>query len=315
MDGNQAMKKTLRWIGLIIGLSLCGLSIVAGIWIRQYQALSDEEPAIVLSPDIADVTYCTMDGVPLSMDLYFPEQGQGKPAQILVYVHGGSFTGGDKRKGSGIIDIPAMTARGFAVAAVNYRLMPAYPFPAEILDAKCAIRFLRARAKEYNLDTEKIGIWGGSAGGHLAAMVGLTNGESEFESGEYLEQSSQVAAVVDLYGPTDLTMPMDWLQRLLLNRAFNTSDSSSVLLHQASPVNYVSGDEPPFLIMHGEQDSAVPLAQAQVFSQKLVDAGVDARLVVVKNANHNFKPTGGPIQPTRQEISVMVSDFFSNHLP
>jgi acetyl esterase/lipase len=203
-----------------------------------------------------------MEGNPLTMDLYFPEPTPTMPAQVLVYVHGVSFTSGDKRKGSGIIDIQEMVKRGFAVAAINYRLMPEHPFPAEVEDAKCAIRFLRAHAAVYNLDTNKIGIWGGSAGGHLAAMVGLTNGEPGYETGEYLEQSSEVAAVVEMFGPTDLTLPMEWLQQLLLQRAFNTTDPNAEILQQASPVNFIRGDEPPFFIINGEQDSAVPVEQA-----------------------------------------------------
>jgi acetyl esterase/lipase len=164
-------------------VSLYGLSIYGFIWVRQYQQLADEEPNLVLSPDIPDITYCTMDGVPLKMDLYFPFDNNA-PYQTLVYIHGGSFTSGDKRKGSGIIDIPAMTERGYAVAAINYRLMPDQPFPAEVIDAKCAVRFLRAHANEYNLLTEKIGIWGGSAGGHLSAMIGLTNDDPTYDAGE-----------------------------------------------------------------------------------------------------------------------------------
>jgi len=308
------MKKTFKWIWILPVLALCGLSIFGILWLKQYQALLEEEPEVVLTPQIADITYCTMDSVPLMMDLYLPENSQGEPAQVLVYVHGGSFTSGDKRKGSGIVDIPAMTARGYAVAAVNYRLMPDYPFPAEVRDAKCAVRFLRAHAQEYNLRAEKIGIWGGSAGGHLAAMAGLTNNEPQFQTAEYPGQSSTVDAVVEMFGPTDLSMPMDWLQRLLLRRAFGTDDPDAALLREASPIQYVSGDEPPFLILHGEQDSAVPVAQAQVFYQKLIDSGVDAELVVVRNANHNFKPTGGPIQPARQEISDRMGDFFDRVL-
>jgi len=176
------MSKVLKWLLVLIAVGLCGLIAYAYSWMRQYQALADDEPVITLSPN----------GVPLKMDLYFPAASQA-PWQVLVYAHGGSFTSGDKLKGSGVIDIPAMTARGYAVAAINYRLMPANPFPAEVLDAKCAIRFLRAHAAEYQLDTEKIGIWGGSAGGHLVAMVGLTNGNAAFDAGEYPEQSSREA--------------------------------------------------------------------------------------------------------------------------
>jgi len=207
-----------------------------------------------------------------------------------------------------------MNSRGYAVAAINYRLMPDHPFPAEVQDAKCAIRFLRAYAEEYHLRTDKIGIWGGSAGGHLAAMIGLTSGMAEFESGEYLEQSSKVDAVVEMFGPTDLTMPMGWLQRLLLRRAFGTDDPNNDLLRQASPVTYIKPGAPPFLVLHGEQDSAVPMEQAQVFYKALTDEGIMVILVTVKNANHNFKPTGGAIQPTRQEISAGMADFFDRWL-
>jgi acetyl esterase/lipase len=157
------MKKILKWVLFLAAVGLCLLIFIGARWVIEYQALSDGNADVVLSPDFANVFYCTMEGVPLTLDLYYPENAAA-PTPVLVYVHGGSFTGGDKRKGSGVIDIPAMTPRGYAVAAVNYRLMPQHPFPAEIMDAKCAVRFLRAHASEYELKTEKIGIWGGSAG-------------------------------------------------------------------------------------------------------------------------------------------------------
>lgn len=307
------MRKALKWTAIAVGLVLCGLSILGWSWIRQYQALADEEPEVVLSPEAADLTYCTMDGVPLKMDLYYPAEPR-PDSQVLVYVHGGSFTSGDKRKGSGVLDIPAMTSRGYAVAAINYRLMPDHPFPAEVKDAKCAIRFLRAHAEEYHLRTEKVGIWGGSAGGHLAAMVGLTGGAADLETGQYPEQTSRVDAVVEMFGPTDLSMRMGFLQRLLLRRAFGTDDTQSELLRRASPVHYVRPDAPPFLILHGEQDSAVPFEQAQSLYDKLHGAGNAVSLLAVKNANHNFKPTGGVIRPSRQEISAAMADFFDRWL-
>ena len=173
------MKKVWPRFIIILILGLCVLAAFGYTWLRQYQALADNEPEITLAPDDPDITYCTPEGISLKMDLYFP--AGGSPSwPVLVYAHGGSFTGGDKRKGSGMIDIPAMTERGFAVAAINYRLMPENSFPAEILDAKCAIRFLRAHAGEYQLNTERIGIWGGSAGGHLAANEEATRQTSLF---------------------------------------------------------------------------------------------------------------------------------------
>ena len=128
------MKKFLRWFGLLLVVGLCGATIYAYSWALQYQALTDDEPTIILTPNVADITYCTINNIPLKMDLYFPLDDNA-PWQVLVYAHGGSFTSGDKRKGSGVNDIPSMTARGYAVAAINYRLMPDNPFPAEIMDA------------------------------------------------------------------------------------------------------------------------------------------------------------------------------------
>jgi len=306
------MKKLLIWLGVLLVISLCALTIYGLMWIRQYQQLADEEPEIILSPSLSDTTYCTMDGVPLKMDLYFRESEA--PWHVLLYVHGGSFTSGDKRNGSGVVDIPAMTARGYAVAAINYRLMPEYPFPAEVTDAKCAVRFLRAHAHEYDLRTEKIGIWGGSAGGHLSAMMGLTNGDPGFELGENREYSSHVDAVVEMFGPMDLTQPMSWLQRQLLRRAFGTDSPNDVRLIEASPIRYVTRDAAPFLILQGEEDTAVPAEQAQALYETLSGAGIDVTLVMVQNANHNFKPTGGPIDPTRTEISDIMGDFFDRLL-
>lgn len=307
------MSRQVKLALMLIALTLCGLGLYGVAWVRQYQQLADEEASISQAPSIADVPYCTMDGVPLQMDLYLPAQRQA-PYPVLVYVHGGSFTSGDKRQGSGLIDIPAMTARGYAVAAINYRLMPEKPFPAEVIDAKCAIRFLRAHSADYGLNTDKIGIWGGSAGGHLVTMVGLTNSSDRYNAAEYPEQSSRVDAVVEMFGPTDLTQPMGWMQRWLLRRAFGTDSPGDERLIDASPVRYVSNDAPPFLILHGEEDSAVPAQHARVLYQKLTQVGVDATLVMVKNANHNFKPTGGPITPTRAELSEMMADFFDRCL-
>ena len=276
----------------------------------RYQALDDDAESIVLTPDISDVTYCTMDGLPQKLDIYFPSTRDPDAMPLLVYVHGGGFTGGDKRKGSAIVDIPAMTERGYVVAAVNYRLAPKYKFPAPLNDVKCAIRFLRANATMYKIDPKRVGIWGGSAGGHLAAFVGLTDSSAGFDVGEYSSQSSSVRAVGDLFGPTDFTAEFSLPQKLLLYRAFETLDSQAPILKQASPVNYISHAAPPFLILQGEQDDVVPLSQSQLLHDRLQAANVDVTLVVVKNANHNFAPTGGAISPSRGELSKMLGDFF-----
>jgi acetyl esterase/lipase len=308
------MKRVMLFLTVALSFGCIGLAIWGGFRVLEYQRLLDDEPEVLLTPGAADVAYCKMEGVTLTLDLYFPEEASTAPYPLLVYAHGGSFTGGDKRRGSGVIDIPAMTRRGYAVAAVNYRLMPESPFPAEIRDVKCAIRFLRAHAGDYHLRTEKIGAWGGSAGGHLAAMLGLTGGDPSYEHGEYLDYSSNVDAVVDLYGPADLTAPMGWLQRLLLRRAFRTDDPGSPLLLSASPVFQSPGTVPPFLLIHGDEDFAVPVEQSQALAEFLRQQDGDVTLVIVENANHNFKPTGGAISPTRAEISTRMADFFDRTL-
>jgi acetyl esterase/lipase len=264
-------------------------------------------------PTERDVTYCTLDGVELKMDIYRP-QGSAAPTPALLYVHGGGWTGGDKRSGKGIRDIPELLARGYLVAAVNYRLAPRYKFPAMIEDVKCAVRFLRANAERFSINPEKIGAWGGSAGGHLVALLGTSDATAGWDVGQYLEQSSRVQAVVDMYGPTDLTVLFEGANPRLMEQVFGTSDRNSETLQKASPVNWVSLDDPPFLILHGERDPLVPVSQSQLLYEKLQAACVPATFVIVKNAGHGFAPLGGPISPSRQELTKMIADFFDQYL-
>jgi len=265
-------------------------------------------------PTERDVTYCTLDGVELKMDIYRPQQGSAAPTPALLYVHGGGWTGGDKRSGEGIRDIPELLARGYLVAAVNYRLAPRYKFPAMIEDVKCAVRFLRANAERYSINHDKIGAWGGSAGGHLVALLGTADATAGWDVKQYLEQSSRVQAVVDMFGPTDLTVLFEGANPRLMEQVFGTSDRNSETLRKASPVNWVSSDDPPFLILHGERDPLVPVSQSQIFYEKLQAAGVPATFVIVKNAGHGFAPLGGPISPSRQELTKMIGDFFDQYL-
>lgn len=281
-----------------------------------------------LRPTEPDVTYCVMDGVELKMDIYrppsppapLPSEGEGSrgegmtPTPALLYVHGGGWTGGDKRSGAGTLDFAELLARGYLIAAVNYRLAPRYKFPAMIEDVKCAVRFLRANAERYNINPERIGAWGGSAGGHLVALLGTADETAGWDVGQYLEQSSRVQAVVDMFGPTDLTVLFEGANPRLMEQVFGTSDRNSETLKRASPVNWVSADDPPFLILHGERDPLVPPSQSQIFYDKLVETGVPATLVMVKNAGHGFVPMGGPISPTRDELTKMIADFFDRYL-
>jgi acetyl esterase/lipase len=208
-----------------------------------------------------------------------------------------------------------MIRRGYLVVSVNYRLAPQYKFPAQIEDVKCAIRFLRAKASNYGLNPEKIGVWGGSAGGHLVALLGTTDAGAGLEgSGGYSNQSSRVRAVVDFFGPAELNTMFRGHQLDVMENVFGVTDPESPVLKVAGPVTYISKDDPPFLIVHGDKDAVVPLNQSQILYDRLLAAGVPAKLVVVKNAGHTFTPTGGSISPTRIEITTMVADFFDKIL-
>lgn len=255
-----------------------------------------------------DVTYCTMDGIALKMDIYYPSSSQF-PFPVTMYVHGGGWSSGDKAQGAGALEIPSLQSAGFLVVSVNYRLAPEHSFPAMIEDVKCALRYLRAHASQYNLDPAHIGVWGGSAGGHLVALLGTTDVSAGFDVGEYLDQSSRVQAVVDMFGPTDLTVQFEGGYESV-SRVFDGFDAAL-----ASPVTYVSADDPPFLMLHGEADKLVPIEQSQILLAALQAAGVSAELVSVANAGHSFKAVDGKtISPSRKEIAQLVVDFFGEHL-
>ncbi|RIL01954.1 hypothetical protein DCC78_08920 [bacterium] len=261
-----------------------------------------------------DVTYCTAGGTALKMDIYYPQGASGETPAVL-YVHGGGWTGGSKSGGSGSETIPSLVAEGFLVAAVDYRLAPKDKWPAQIEDVKCAVRYLRANAEKYSIDADSIGAYGGSAGGHLVSMLGVTDGDEGFEgTGGWAGVSSRVQAVVSMFGAGDMTVEFNGASQAILTGVFGVESRPSEVLAKASPVTWASSDDPPFLLLHGEKDKLVPLSQSQVLHDALMKAGTEPELVVVKNAGHGFAPTGGAISPTRTEISAMIAAFFAEHL-
>ena len=261
-----------------------------------------------------DIPYCTADGVALKLDLAYPKNFANKPAPIAVFIHGGGWTAGNKNGGTNTADAKELLARGYIVAALDYRLAPQFKWPAQITDVKCAIRYLRAHATQYQINPTKIGVWGSSAGGHLVAMLGTTDTSAGFDVGEYLTHSSRVQAVVDLFGPADLPALLSTNAQLVGNRVFGSTSRDDSVLIQASPITYITRDDPPFLILQGDQDKTVPLAQSETLNAKLQAGGVPTQLVIVKNAGHGFAPTGGPISPTRTELTKLLADHFDKHL-
>jgi acetyl esterase/lipase len=236
------------------------------------------------------------------LDLYLP-QAPGGPWPVILWVHGGGWTRGDKA------GCPAsrLVTQGYAVASMNYRFSQHAVFPAQIHDCKAAVRWLRANAAKYSLDPDHVGAWGGSAGGHLVALLGTTAGVQELEGpAGNLDQSSRVQAVVDWYGPTDfLTVgPRDTRTQLLGGDPLQNKAQAV----KASPISYVSKTAAPFLIMHGDQDRTVPIAQSETFARALRQAGAEATFVTVPGAGH-----GGP-RFTDPENIKRVEAFFARHL-
>lgn len=275
----------------------------------QEEAPHEELPDTPLPNSLMNVTYCTMNGVELKMDAFFPVD-TGRPAPALIYIHGGGWSAGGRHDTESVARTPALLQAGFAVFSIDYRLAPEHLFPAMIQDAKCAVRSIRARAAEYHIDPEHIGVWGASAGGHLAALLGTSDLNAGFDVGEYPAYSSRVQAVIDLYGPADLTQPMlTPEQKYLLTTAFPPD-----LYEVGSPVTHVTADDPPFLILHGIHDGLVPLEQSAELYSRLSGAGVSAQLVVVLNAGHGFEPEGGRPDPSEEDITQMMVDFFSGTL-
>lgn len=263
------------------------------------------------------VVYCTDGGVPLTMDIYRPAGNANGPMPAVLYVHGGGWEKGNASLGGvNALIADQLLQHGMVVAAVNYRLAPQYPWPAQIDDVKCAVRYLRANAQRYGIDPREIGAWGGSAGGHLVSMLGTAGPGAGFDTGQYTSESSSVQAVVDMFGPADLTAS-GWgpYATSVVQQVFGvTPGQDNGVLAKASPVSYIQANDPPFLIFQGVADNVVPPSQSQELAARLHDAGDGATLVMVQNAGHGFKPTGGPIDPSLDQIASTTTEFFAQHL-
>ena len=266
-----------------------------------------------------DVAYQTLKGFrPLTMDIYQPAR-RGYPLPLVVYVHGGGFNGGDTRHGP-FADFPAalasLAAQGYVVASVNYRLAGEARFPAALLDVKSAIRWLRGRAGEMNLDTTRVAVWGAGNGGQLAALAGTSCGVPALEAADLDKDapSSCVQAVIDWYGATDMKAANGGTDTV----AFLGCEPAACppgLARLASPLSYISVTSPPFLIQHGAADSAVPPAQSQALLAALKERGVPAELVIYPNVGHDFARGTAPDPDTNQAALAKVGAFLSTTFP
>jgi acetyl esterase/lipase len=274
------MHSTLRHRWLIIGaLSLFILS-----------------PWLIQSAEVKvskGIEFAVVDKHSLKLDLYRP--ANETVSGLIVWVHGGAWRAGSRSS----MPLTALLEHGYAIASVDYRLTPTAPFPAQVHDIKAAIRFLRAKANHYKINTDNIAIAGASAGGHLVALVGTTNEHAKLEGkvGQHLDQSSSVQAIVSYYGASNLTsilaqstphglgVRIPALQLLLGGQPENKVD----LAQLASPVFHIDGNDPPLLLLHGDQDLQMPINQSHELHGSYKEAGLKCHLKVIHGAAHGGK--------------------------
>lgn len=251
-----------------------------------------------VEPTVRDVEYATVETKSLKLDLYSPPELAGEPLKarpLVVWIHGGAWRSGSKSD----VPITSVMSSGFAIASVEYRLSPEAPFPAQIHDIKAAIRFMRANSDRYQLDPKRFVIAGASAGGHLAALAGVSDGVAELDGklGEHLQVSSRVEAIVSFFGASNLqtilaqSTPFGLNMRVPALELFlgGQPDTKPELARLASPVAHVDANDPPLWLYHGDQDPQMPINQAHELQGAYKRANLPVRFEVLHNSKH-----GGP---------------------
>lgn len=284
---------------IVVGV-LCWLGLA--VWPCPAQ---ERKPGIQVEKDLV---YGKGGPTDLKLDLAMPKDGNG-PFPALVCVHGGGWRAG--QRGDLAKTIEVLAGRGYVAVTVDYRLVPAAQFPAQIEDCKAAVRWLRANAKKYQVDADHIGAVGYSAGGHLVCLLGTTVKEDGLEgNGGNSEQASNVQAVVSFFGPTDLTArtwSADVERTILVPLVGGTFADKPELFKKASPITYVRKGAPPFLFFHGTEDKLVSIQQSRALAEKLKEVGTSAKVVEIKGAGHGW---GGP--QLTETIEQMVRFFDDN---
>ncbi len=257
------------------------------------------------------------------LDLYLPDNGSG-PYPLIIYVHGGGWSMGTRHFGA-LDFVSSFLDFGYAVMTVDYRLAPGAVFPEFLFDIKTAVRWARANSAKYSLDAKRFGMIGDSAGGHLALMMAFTSGHPEYEGGQYgcEEYSSDIQAVVDMYGPSDLSAD---IKALLAESGLpapplsdNPEKPSSYdiaftrdknMLKLISPINYVHKNIPPVMLQQGAKDVVVPLQQSTLLAEKITRiCGPDrVQLCVHENLGHSEKGFCSP------DNFLTILKFFDKHL-
>lgn len=288
--------------------------------------LNMKKPLVNLTTDIVFSQFTRgFANVPLKMDILKPQSET--PLPVVVFIPGGGFV--SSNKDAYIQQKLKIAESGYIVVSIEYRTIPDCVFPQPLEDVKSAIRYLRGNAKKFNIDKDNIAIMGNSAGGYLAALVGVTNGISKFDKGDYLEESSDVKAAIDIYGLSDLTSigygyPEEvqkvhmspaapealWVHGMPLRTkqlGYGINDDLEKA-SAANPITYINKNSVPFLIMHGNKDTLVSPYQTEILHKALIKEGIDSTRYIVDGAEH------GGIHWVQPEIIEIIIKFLDKHL-
>ncbi len=267
---------------------------------------------------VEDIPYADTDNPRQMLDLMLPVERVDKPLPVVVFIHGGGWRNGNKKGGQNRIR-PFVASGKYAGVTVGYRLSGESQWPSQIHDCKAAIRWIRANAKKHNLDPDRIGVWGTSAGGHLVAMLGTSGDVPAMDGslGSHNAYSSRVTCVANFFGPTNLlTMNATAIDIARLDHDAPDSPESLLIggpiqenpdkVATANPITYVSPDDSPFLIVHGTLDPLVSFNQSELLYAALEEKGVEKTLITVEDGEHG---RGFGTKPTE-----LVEAFFDHHL-
>jgi len=256
-----------------------------------------------------DIEYKRIGDSSLKLNIYKPKK-LNRSAPCLIFIHGGGWRTG--KRSDYLPYLIDFAKQGYVTATISYRLIKKAKFPAAVKDVKCAVKWIRAHAQDYLIDPDKIAVVGGSAGGHLSMMIGYSSDDPEFDGEcDFDSVSSQVQAVVNLYGPSDLTTEYALSRYEVADFIEPAYDQQPEMYQKASPINFITNDDPPTLIFQGTLDELVPVRQSDILKKTLEDVGVPSEYHRLKGWPHTMDAA----EPVNRYCQHYMNAFFQKYIP